>query len=96
MTKEYDHIVITMSDGTCYTGQVHLLGHSRIHDLLNNEKEPFLALKGVIKNSGEKVHWILLNKSHIISLEPPTGEESGVFQQPGFTRVLHKGDQPGA
>lgn len=71
-SREYDHVVVFTTDGKQYTGDIHLMGRSRVRDVLN-DPELFVAMKEVETGSGTSIPFIVLNKQHIISVQPPEG-----------------------
>jgi len=91
MPKERERIVVKMSDGSQYEGDISLHGRDRVVDTMNHE-EPFFNLRNVKTPDGGEIPLIVLCKAQVVSLAylaPPT-------QEIKVTRVLRKGDQPRA
>lgn len=67
--KEYDDVVVKMSDGAQYAGRVFLMGKSRVRDVFNDE-EVFVVLKDVTTEDGTRKPFMVLNKHHVVTIAP--------------------------
>lgn len=88
LTKESERVIVKMTDGTLFEGEVSLHQRSRVVDSLNHD-EPFFNLRHVKINEKEDADLVVLRKSQVIwvrYVNTPADEISG-------TMVMRKGDK---
>ena len=64
----YVRVVISLSDKRIIQGDFNVSGEPRLKDAINDGSE-FVVLKKTTDQSGKALDYLLINKSHIISME---------------------------
>ncbi len=85
MPKERERIIVKMSDGSQYEGDISLHGRDRVVDTLNHP-EPFFNLRNVQSADGNDFPLVILCKKQVISARHVTPP----IQEIKVTRMLRK------
>lgn len=89
MARDHERVVVTMTDGSRFEGNVSLHGRTRVVDTFNHP-EPFFNLRDVTVAGGEHVPLMILNKTQVVWIRHLAPPEDEVRE----TLVLRKGQEP--